>query len=316
MHDSRRDGMVRRHASWEVRRPRHRDAARDVPAPVLLVTDGRLRRVDRRAGRLRPVRNRERERRRGRRGRIDGPGRSRRRLRRRRGGRRGGARGNSRGRRDRHGRGGGRCGRGRRGSGTRGSGRRGGGRLRRDRHRRCRRSCGRRWRRRGRNRRCTRGRGQEAERIEIALVVGGRADAEVHVGDVELRHAARPHRAHDSTLRDGGAARDGYRAEMGETDRETVRRLDRHALPARRHRAREADGPCCGSDDGRPVGRADRDAAMLARVVGMPAVERKPLQDRPVNRPCPGRGEGHDGQKREDVREEPPHEEPPPCCQI
>jgi hypothetical protein len=166
-------------------------------------------------------------------------------------------------------------------------------------------SCGRRGRRRRR-----RGAGEEPQRIEVALVVGGRAHAEVDVRHGELRRTARPDRADDRAFDDGAAARDRDRAEMREADREAVGGLDRHALPARRHGAGEADRARRGRHDGRGVAAADRDPSMLARGVWMRAVERERLQHRPLDRPCPPHGE-RDDEQHEEERDESPHGTPP-----
>ena len=77
---------------------------------------------------------------------------------------------------------------------------------------------GRRCRRSGRRRRRGRRTGdrQEAERVEVALLVGRDPDTEVDVRHVELGRAARPDGADGRSFADGRVARDGERAEMRE----------------------------------------------------------------------------------------------------
>jgi hypothetical protein len=138
-----------------------------------------------------------------------------------------------------------RLGRGRRRRGSsRRSGDRSGWRRRRGRLRRGSRGRGR-SRARDRGRRvAARAHGQESERIEVALLVRGRADPEVDVRRRLLRVAARPDRADDVPLGHGRPLRDGQRAEMGQGHVETAVGRDRRAQARARdgagegHRAR------------------------------------------------------------------------------
>ena len=184
-------------------------------------------------------------------------------------------------------------------------------RLRRRRHRR--RGRSRRPGRRGRRHHLRRRRehGQKAERIEVPLVVGRGANAEVHVWHVELRGAARPDRADDRSLVDARVARNGDRAEMRQADGEPLGRLDRDRLAVRRHGAGEAHDAGCGREHGSARIGADRDAAVLARGVRVRAVEREGLEHRTAHGPRP-RGRGQDEQGQKSDRDEPPHATPPP----
>jgi hypothetical protein len=142
--------------------------------------------------------------------------------------------------------------------------------------------------RRRRGRQGRREHGQEAERVEIPLRIGARPHAEVDVGPVHLRRAARADGADRSTLRHGRVARDGDRAEVRQRDRQPVGRLDRHRLAARRYGPREADDAGRRRDDGRVRGRRDVDAAVLPARVGMRRVEREALDDGARDGPRPG----------------------------
>jgi len=267
----------------------------------------RIRRSGRRTGRRRRIRGRGRIRHRG--GRHTRRGGDRRIGRRRWTGR---IRGRVRRRRHRRGRGrAGRVGRGRIGHirrRVRGRRRRRGrGRIRGSRRRRrCvgGRGCHRRSRRR---RRRGRGRREEQERVEIALRIGGTADAEVDVRRGDLRDAARAYRPDDGALGDRRVPRHRDRAEMCERHRESVGRVDRHRQPARRHRAGEAHDPAHGRAHRRPRVRADVDAAMLAARVRVRLVVREPLEHRPVDGPRPRARGGHPEDEQQNEPPESPH---------
>jgi hypothetical protein len=144
-----------------------------------------------------------------------------------------------------------------------------------------RRRLARRRRRQGRRR-------QEPQRVEVALRLGGNPDPEVHVRLRQLDLAGRADRPHAVTLGYRRALGDRDRAEVGQRDGVPVGRRDREALARSRDDAREGHRPGRGRDDARARGRADVDAAMLARRVRMCRIERERLQDRPVGRPGPG----------------------------
>ena len=149
---------------------------------------------------------------------------------------------------------------------------------------------------------------QERERVEVALGIRCRPDAEVEVGPGDLRRPARPDRADDGSLGDRRAPGDRDRAEMGQRDRETVRRVDRDRLAARRHRAREADDARRGCEH-RQAGRVrtDVDAAVLPARVRMRRVEREALEHRAAHGPRPRARSGHPEHEQENDRSEPPH---------
>ncbi len=164
----------------------------------------------------------------------------------------------------------------------------------------------RRRRRRGRGRSLDRrrpARRQEPEGIEIPLVVGGRPDAEVHVGAAHLGRAARTDAADDGALRDDVVASDGDRTEMRQRHGEPVGRLDRQRGAARRNPAGEGHDTGCRSEH-RGAGdcRADVDAAMLTPGVRVRVVEREALQHRPGHRPGPrpGRRDAHEEEDQDE----------------
>jgi len=132
-----------------------------------------------------------------------------------------------------------------------------------------------------------RARREVRERVDVALLLCGDADAEVHVRAGDLRLAGRSDRADLLALSDRSALRDRQRPEMRQRDCEPVRRLDREAEPRRRNRARERDGPGRRCAHG-PAGRsADVDAAMLARGVRVRRIEDEGLEHRAIGRPGP-----------------------------
>jgi hypothetical protein len=154
----------------------------------------------------------------------------------------------------------------------------------------CRCRCRRRQRRSRRNRRGRRRRGrrrQEAERIEVALVAGVHADAQVDVGNVELGRPARPDRPDRRTLCEHGALRNAERAEMRERHGERVGREDRDALAARGHRPGERHLSGSRRDDGRSRRSPDVDAAVLTTRVRVRRIERERREHRSGHRPRP-----------------------------
>jgi len=155
---------------------------------------------------------------------------------------------------------------------------------------------------------------QERERVEVALGIGGRADAEVDVWPVVLGRPARTDRRDDRPFRHRRALRDPERAEVRERDGEPTRRLDRDRLAARRNRARERHDAAHGREHRRAGRCTDVDAAMLPARIRLRPVEGERLQDRPGDGPGPGTRQGREEEKQD--RSEPPHVEPPPCCQI
>jgi len=99
---------------------------------------------------------------------------------------------------------------------------------------------------------------------------------------------------------------------MRQADREPARRLDRERLAARRNGAGICDDARRRREHERALVGADGDAAPLARVVRMRAVERERLEDRTVHRPGPRPRHGHEQEQQESEEHTSPHRRPPP----
>jgi hypothetical protein len=127
---------------------------------------------------------------------------------------------------------------------------------------------------RGRRRR-SRARGQEAERVDVAFLVGRAADAQVDARHRLLGRAARAHRPDRRTLAHLVAFRDADRAEMDEGHRIAVGGEDGDALTVGRERSGERDDTRRRRPDRRAFCARDVDAAVLAARVGVgPELER------------------------------------------
>ena len=174
-----------------------------------------------------------------------------------------------------------------------------------------RRSCGRRHGRGGRSggrrgRRSRRGRrrgrpgsrGQEAERVEVAILVRRHAHAEMDVRHVHLRVAGRPDRADPVALRHGGAPGDRQRAEVGERHRVAVPSDDRHAEAARRDAAGERDGSGGGGDHRRAGLACDVDSPVLPARVRVGA-DRERAHHGAGDGPAPGERQGRGREHRD-----------------
>jgi hypothetical protein len=221
------------------------------------------------------------------------------------------------------------CGRRRDGGSRRGSRRRRRGCRRRRRggrrRRRCRgsglsRSRHRGWRRRngsgrrlgGRRRgsgRCRRlASGKQRQRIDVAMLVGRDADAEVHVWPVVLDLAARANGSDVVALADTGSLLDTELADVRQRDRKPVGGRDRDRQPIRRHRSRERDDAFPrGANRLSGVG-ADVDAPVLPGRVGIRA-GRERAKDGTTNRPGPGLPSRSRDEPEEDSRD-PDHDTP------
>jgi hypothetical protein len=138
-------------------------------------------------------------------------------------------------------------------------------------------------RRRGRRKRR-----QECQRIEVALRFRRNPDPKVYVRLRQLRLAGRADRPDAVALGHRRALGDRDRAEVGQRDGVPVGSRDREALARGRDGARERHRPGRGRDDARRRGRADVDAAMLARRIWMRGIEHELLENRPISRPGPG----------------------------
>jgi hypothetical protein len=112
-------------------------------------------------------------------------------------------------------------------------------------------------------------RGQEPERVDIAVRIRRHADAEVDVRLGVLRLAGPTGRADAPALGDLVAARDGDGAEVDERDRVAVGRLDRHRAASAGHGAGERDRAGRRRLDERACRRGDVDAAMLLGRIGI-----------------------------------------------
>ena len=128
---------------------------------------------------------------------------------------------------------------------------------------------------------------QERERVDVALVVRGPAQAEVHEGLREVEDAAGPDGAHACALCYRRAALDVDRAQMHKGRRVAGSGLDRHGLAAGRHRAGERDDTAGGRRDVTAGGGAEVDTAVLSSSVRMRPIEREGPQHGPVDRPRP-----------------------------
>ena len=145
---------------------------------------------------------------------------------------------------------------------------------------------------------------QEKERVEVPLRVGCLADAEVHVRDGLLGHAARAYRTNRLTLGDGCAAPDRHRAEMQQRDGVAVRRLDRDRPPAGRHGSGEGNDTAGRRDNRGTSSRADVDPTVETAGVGIGA-EAERMQNRPLHGPGPParRRRRHERRRRGAARE-------------
>ena len=96
-------------------------------------------------------------------------------------------------------------------------------------------------------------RGQQRQRVEVALLLRRQAHAEVDIRLRQLGIAARPDRRRPRAPSRRRALGDGDRAEMGERDRVSVRRLDRDALARRRTEPANVDRPAAGASTVEPA---------------------------------------------------------------
>lgn len=128
---------------------------------------------------------------------------------------------------------------------------------------------------------------ERPERVDIPVLVGGPADAEMDVRLTPLDCPARPDRPDAVALGDRRALIDRDGAEVSEGHRPAVRRLDRHRPAVRHHRAGERDDPCCRRAHEGARGRGDVDAAVLAGGFRDGRVEGEGLEDGAVDRPGP-----------------------------
>jgi len=114
---------------------------------------------------------------------------------------------------------------------------------------------------------------EKCERIEVALVLRGDADAQMEVRLRGLRRPARPDRPDGGAFRDDRIPDHADRPEMSEGHGQSVWCLNRHTLATRRYRSGERDGAGGRSEDRRAGVAADVDPTMLATGVWVGRIE-------------------------------------------
>ena len=138
---------------------------------------------------------------------------------------------------------------------------------------------------------------KEEKRVEVSLFLGGRADPEVDVGNVELGDAARPDGPDGISFPHGVPAPNSERAEVYKRHRVPLRRLDGHGLATARDAAGEGDAPRGRRDDRSTGVSPDVDSPVLAPGVRVRRVERESHQHRARHRPGPAERRGRDHQR-------------------
>jgi hypothetical protein len=142
----------------------------------------------------------------------------------------------------------------------------------------------------GRRRRRRIARGQEPDRIDVPLRIGGDPCAEVDVGLGVLGVSGLRRGADDRLLRDRRSARDGDRAEVLERHGVPVRGQDRDRSASRRNRPGEGHGAGSGSENLLAGRGRNVDAAVLTSRVRVASRKRERPQDRSAGGPAPGGG--------------------------
>jgi len=150
---------------------------------------------------------------------------------------------------------------------------------------------------------------QQAEWVDVALLVVGRTHPEL---DERLAHAGlrrRPDRPDAVALGDSRALADRDRAQARERHRPAVGGLDRQRMSADRHRARiRHDSRGRGADDGAELA-CHLDHAMLAGRIGMLRIERVRLEHGAVGRPRPRARGRRESERGDEDEQEAPHEQ-------
>jgi hypothetical protein len=164
--------------------------------------------------------------------------------------------------------------------------------------------CRVRGRRRGRRRR--RARGQESERVDVALCVGRPADAELDVRVIPATSIGE--RADRIAFGHGRVLLHRQLTQMRERHRPAVRRLDRDRPAAAGHGACERDAPGCRRPHGRGRRAGNVDAAMLPGRIRVAGVEGEWRDDAPVGGPGPRVGAGNERKHGEQDEQESTHE--------
>jgi hypothetical protein len=151
-------------------------------------------------------------------------------------------------------------------------------------------------------------RGQQAERVEVAVGIGGDPDAEMDVRSGRDRIHALADDTDDRPLLDDAAAKHARRAELEQGHGIAVGRLDRDRAAAAGDRADERDRPRGRREHAAADLTCNVDAAVLsARVRVRP--ERERSQHRARGRPDPGRRRrsGDERREQDEDRENSPH---------
>ena len=130
-------------------------------------------------------------------------------------------------------------------------------------------------------------RGEQRERIDIPVRVGGQANAEMDVGLSPLGVAARADRADDLPLLDRRSRSHPDRSQVDERDRVAVGRANRQAQALVRKLTDEGGDAGCGCPNLGAGRRRDVDSAVLSAGVGVPFCDERP-QHRSVDGPRPG----------------------------
>jgi hypothetical protein len=147
-------------------------------------------------------------------------------------------------------------------------------------------------------RRSRRQRGQEPERIDVAVRLVGLADAQV-----DVRLGCLSNRPHDVSLAHRERPRDRGGTEALQRDGVTVGGADRDRLPTRRDDAGKADRSGCRRAHRRPGRSADVDAAVLAAGIGI-VTKDEGSKHRPVDGPGPGERGLHADLERDEDRKQ------------
>jgi hypothetical protein len=140
----------------------------------------------------------------------------------------------------------------------------------------------------GRRRRGRDARRQQGQRIDVALRIARHTGPEVHVRLRQFDDAARADGSHHRRFSHERPARHSDRPEVDKRGRIAKRRLDRHRLPAGRHRPGKGHHALRRREHGVAAGCAEVDAAVLAARVGVRVVEQERPQHRAVHGPRPG----------------------------
>ena len=113
---------------------------------------------------------------------------------------------------------------------------------------------------------------QEGQRVEVAVRIGCRPQAHVHVRNGVLGRPRRADCSDDGALVDASSTRHGHRAEVDERHRVAVGRFDRDRQTVGRNGAGEGDHPSARCRDRRPGFARNVDTAVLTCGVRVAAV--------------------------------------------